>query len=461
MIKKYFGTDGIRGKANQHPMTADVALRVAMATAKVLRTLNQSTLDHSRNNNSMNRVVIGKDTRRSCYMLEQAMTAGFLSCGMDVILTGPIPTPAVAILTRSLRADCGVMISASHNPHDDNGIKLFANDGYKLPDDVELQIEHWMDHPELMHGMPSSESMGRASRLDDATGRYIEYVKASVPKGQTLSGLKIILDCANGAAYKAAPQALWELEADVTVIGNQPNGVNINLECGATNIAALQARVLSDKADIGIALDGDADRVIIVDELGQKIDGDQLLASLALSLKSSHALVANTIVATVMSNLGFERFCATNGMELIRAAVGDRYVVEQMKSGGYSLGGEQSGHIVMSNFGTTGDGLLAAIQILSLVKESGKRASEALKQFNPVPQILKNIRYQAGKNPMGLQAVNDAIKQAEIRLDKQGRLLVRASGTEPLVRIMAEGDDAKLIEKIVDDLANIISGELK
>lgn len=452
MTRRYFGTDGIRGKANQHPMTADVALRVAMATARVLR-------PDAKADGVMNRVVIGKDTRRSCYMLEQAMTAGFLSMGMDVILTGPIPTPAVAILTRSLRADCGVMISASHNPHHDNGIKLFAGDGYKLPDHVEQEIEQWMDDPALMSSLPSPEKMGRASRLDDAVGRYVEYVKASFPKGQTLRGLKIILDCAHGAGYKAAPQALWELEADVIVMGNQPNGININQECGATAIDALQARVIAEKADIGIALDGDADRVIIIDETGAKIDGDQLLASLALSMQSNHLLVANTVVATVMSNLGFERFCAQNGIALVRAAVGDRYVVEQMKDGGFTLGGEQSGHIVMSNFGTTGDGLLAAIQILALLKDSGQKASVALKKFSPVPQILKNVRFQAGRNPMGIASVNDAILKAESDLKSNGRLLVRASGTEPLVRIMAEGDDAGLIEKIVNHLALVIEKE--
>lgn len=455
MSKKYFGTDGIRGEANRYPMTADVALRVAMATARVLRP-NPASADKA-----MNRVVIGKDTRRSCYMLEQAMTAGFLAMGMDVILTGPIPTPAVAILTRSLRADCGVMISASHNPYQDNGIKLFASDGYKLPDEVEKQIEQFMDDPELMSALPSADKMGHAARLDDATGRYIEYVKASFPKGQNLQGLKIVVDCANGAAYKAAPQALWELEADVVVIGNTPNGININKDCGATSIEQLQNKVIAEKADIGIALDGDADRLIVVDETGHKIDGDQLLASLALSMKSSQHLVANTVVATVMSNLGFERFCTHNGINLVRAAVGDRYVVERMKEGGFNLGGEQSGHIVMADYGTTGDGLMAAIQILARVKDSGKKASEALRQFNPVPQILKNIRYQKGKNPMAIAAVNDAIARAETELSREGRLLVRASGTEPLVRIMAEGDNGDLIERVVNNLAEFIEKEIK
>lgn len=447
MKKKYFGTDGIRGRANTYPMTADVALKVAMATARVLKRVN--------NGHSMNRAVIGKDTRLSCYMLEQAMASGFLAMGMDVVLTGPIPTPGVATLTRSLRADVGVMISASHNPFEDNGIKLFAADGYKLPDDIEAQIEEWIDNPDLTTNLPAPDKVGRASRLDDALGRYIEYVKASFPRGQTLEGLKIVLDCANGAGYKAAPQALWELEADVISIGISPNGQNINHEVGATATEALQKKVVEEKADLGIALDGDGDRLIMVDEKGQRIDGDQLIALMAVSMKAKGQLKDNSVVTTVMSNLGLERFLKKNGISLLRSAVGDRYVVEKMREGGYTLGGEQSGHIVLSNFGTTGDGLLAALHVLSILKEKGQKASEALNVFTPVPQLLKNVRFQKGK-PLQSSEVKDAIVIAEKTLANDGRLLVRESGTEPLIRIMAEGDNKNLIESVVDDLCTVI-----
>jgi phosphoglucosamine mutase len=449
MTKAYFGTDGIRGRANTHPMTADVALRVAMATARVLK--------RSENGHTRNRVVIGKDTRLSCYMLEQALTSGFLAMGMDVVMTGPIPTPAVAMLTRSLRADIGVMVSASHNKFEDNGIKLFGCDGYKLPDEIEHEIEGWIDNPDLTTtGLPEPADVGRASRMDDAVGRYVEFVKSSFPRGQNLSGLKIVVDCANGAAYKVAPQALWELEAEVIAIGVAPNGKNINKECGATATEELQARVVAEGADLGIALDGDADRLIMVDETGMRIDGDQLLCLLATRLAAKGFLRDNAVVATVMSNLGMERYLKSKNIDLVRTPVGDRYVVEKMREGGYSLGGEQSGHIVLSHFGTTGDGLVAAMQILSILKESGKKASEVFSVFNPVPQILKNVRFERGAAPLQREEVKAAIARAEQTLANEGRLLVRASGTEPLIRIMAEGDDAAKVEEIVDDLCAVI-----
>lgn len=451
MTKAYFGTDGIRGRANRHPMTIDVAQKVAMATARVLGAKTLKGISH-------NRVVIGKDTRLSCYMLEQALTSGFLAMGMDVVLTGPIPTPGIAVLTRSLRADVGVMISASHNPYEDNGIKLFGADGYKLPDATEHEIESWIDNPSLMsEGLPSPEEIGRASRMDDAVGRMVEYVKGSFPRKQTLSGLKIVIDCANGAAYKVAPQALWELEAEVIAMGISPNGKNINLECGATATQALQARVVEEGADIGIALDGDADRLILVDERGVRIDGDQILALLGTNMKQRGVLKGNAVVATVMSNLGLERYLKTQGITLLRTAVGDRYVVEKMREGEYNLGGEQSGHLVLSDFGTTGDGLLAALQVLAILKESGKKASEILGVFSPVPQLLKNVRFEKGAKPLDKDEVKEALKKAEATLATNGRLLVRPSGTEPLIRIMAEGDDQKMVETVVDDLCGIIS----
>ncbi len=448
MSKKYFGTDGIRGKANVHPMTADVAQRVAMATARVLKRTGEA--------HAISRAVIGKDTRQSCYMFEQAMASGFLAMGIDVVLTGPIPTPGIAMLARSMRADIGVMISASHNPYYDNGIKLFASDGYKLPDDLERQIEEWIDNPALMTDLPEPDKMGKASRMDDALGRYIEYVKASFPKGQTLSGLKIVVDCAHGAAYKVAPQALWELEAEVVSIGVHPDGKNINDERGATNIAQLQRKVLEHKADLGIAFDGDADRLILVDEKGEKVDGDQLLALLAVHLKSQGLLKNNTVVSTVMSNLGFENFLKKNDISLIRAAVGDRYVVEKMREGDFNLGGEQSGHIVLSDFGTTGDGLLAALHVLSIIKNKKCKASECTRVFEALPQILKNVRFEKGQNPLQNEIVKSALEKADKTLANDGRVLVRASGTEPLIRIMAEGNDQKLVESVVDDLCNVI-----
>lgn len=447
MSEKYFGTDGIRGRANSFPMTADIALKVAMASAVVLK--------NNRNGMHTNRAIVGKDTRLSCYMLEQAMTAGFLSMGIEVVLTGPIPTPGIALLTRSMRADLGVMISASHNGFEDNGIKLFGADGYKLDDALEQEIEAMLG-ADLTLQLAAPDSLGKASRLDDCLGRYSEFVKASFPKNLSLEGLKIVVDCANGAAYKVAPQALWELEAEVISLGVSPNGRNINAGCGATSTEALQKAVVEHKADIGIALDGDADRLIMVDELGRKIDGDQLMAVLASSLKAKGQLAGDTVVATVMSNLGLERFLQAQGIKLHRTAVGDRYVMEAMRAHGYTLGGEQSGHIVLSDYSTTGDGLLAALQVLAVLKEKGVKASEALKCFEPAPQILKNVRYQTGK-PMELPEVISAIKTAEAQLGTSGRLLVRPSGTEPLIRVMAEGDNQNLIEDIVDGVCEVIA----
>ncbi len=449
MTKKYFGTDGIRGTANQYPMTAEMAMKVAMATAHVLR-LQQGAKGNAK---IMNRVVIGKDTRLSGYMLEQAMAAGFVAMGMDVIFTGPIPTPAIARLTNTLRADIGVMISASHNPYQDNGIKIFGADGYKLSNEVERQIEEMVER-DMEVLLPPADKIGKATQLEDAAGRYIEYIKGSVPKGKTLEAMKIVVDCAHGAAYKVAPKVLWELEADVISIGNRPNGRNINDGFGATATENLQKRVVEEGADIGIALDGDADRLIVVDEQGNKIDGDQLLGLLAVT-KRDAGFLQGGVVATVMSNLGLERFFEKENIPFKRSAVGDRYVVEDMKANGFNIGGEQSGHIILQDFGTTGDGLLAALQVLFILRDSGKKASEVCHVFDPLPQLLKNVRY-AGETPLDKDDVKVAIKKSEEKLNGSGRLLVRASGTEPLIRVMAEGDDNALVESVVNDLCGII-----
>jgi len=451
MTRKYFGTDGIRGRANIAPMTADMALKVAMAAAYVLRARHGGK--------PTDRVVIGKDTRLSCYMLEQAITAGFLSMGMDVILTGPVPTPGIAMLTRSLRADLGVMISASHNPFQDNGIKLFGPDGYKLDDDIEREIEAQIDQDMTAHlALPAD--LGKAARLDDALGRYAESVKRSLPRGESLEGLKIVVDCAHGAAYKVAPQVLWELEADVISIGIEPNGRNINDQYGATATENLQKSVLTHGADIGLALDGDADRLIVIDENGHKINGDQLMGTLALALHESGQLAHNVLVSTVMSNLGLERLLTERGLKLIRTAVGDRYVMEEMRRSGYNLGGEQSGHIILSDYSSTGDGLMAALQLLSILKRSGKPASEALNVFTPLPQILRNVRFESlhkdAPRPLDHDSVKTAISRAEASLAQNGRLLVRPSGTESLIRVMAEGENLETIENIVADLCAVI-----
>jgi len=445
MNRKLFGTDGIRGRANQEPMTASTALGVAMAAARLFR-----RGDHR------HRVVIGKDTRLSGYLLEPALTAGFVAEGMDVILLGPLPTPAVAMLTKSLRADLGVMISASHNPYHDNGIKLFGPDGYKLSDEFETQIETTMEKTGT-NGLVTGDALGRASRLDDERGRYVEYVKGTAPAGLRLDGMKIVVDCANGAAYKVAPAILWELGAEVIPVAVQPDGRNINDKCGATYPQLMQEAVMLHQADVGLALDGDADRLIMGDEKGQVIDGDQLMALIGQAWKKQGRLKGNTVVATVMSNLGLERFFEKQGITLMRAPVGDRYVVEAMRQGGFNVGGEQSGHIVLSDFSTTGDALIAALQILAVVREKKAPVSEVCRLFNPLPQLLKNVK--ADGEVLQKPAVKKAIEEAEKKLNGNGRLLIRKSGTEPLIRVMAEGDDEILVRDMVDGLVNVISAE--
>ncbi len=444
MKRRYFGTDGIRGQSNTFPMTPDLAMRVGIAVGTIFR-----------RGSHRHRVVIGKDTRLSGYMLENAMVAGFTAAGIDAFVLGPIPTPAVAMLTRSLRADIGVMISASHNPYEDNGIKLFGPDGYKLSDDLEMQIEDLLER-DLGPQLATADNIGRAKRIDGVHDRYIEFAKRTLPRDVTLQGLHVAIECANGAAYTVAPAVLWELGADVVTIGNEPNGTNINLNCGSTHPAALQKKVDEVRADIGIALDGDADRVIIIDENGDIIDGDQLMAVVAESWAEDETLKGDGIVATIMSNLGLERFLQSKGLNLARTKVGDRYVVEHMRQHGYNIGGEQSGHIVLSDFGTTGDGLVAALQILACVKRTGKTVSEVCRRFEPVPQLLKNVRYSGGK-PLEDTIVRQAIADAEQELSRHGRLVIRPSGTEPLIRVMAEGDDRNQIERIVNDLVGIIA----
>ncbi|TVV74900.1 phosphoglucosamine mutase [Sphingomonas solaris] len=437
MARKYFGTDGIRGRTNESPMTAGMAMRVGQAAGA-----------HFARGQHRHRVVIGKDTRLSGYMMESALVAGFTSVGMDVVMVGPMPTPAVAMLTRSMRADLGVMISASHNPFSDNGIKLFGPDGYKLSDADETAIEG------LIEAGPSlvpAEGIGRARRVEDARGRYIHAVKSSFPEHLTLDGLRVVIDCAHGAAYQVAPAALWELGAEVISLGVSPNGTNINDHCGSTDPAALQAKVIEVRADIGIALDGDADRLILVDEKGRIVDGDQLMGLIGASWGRRGLLRGGGIVATVMSNLGLERFLAGEGLALRRTSVGDRYVVEAMRGDGYNVGGEQSGHIILSDHGTTGDGLVAALQVLAELVESGRRASELLHVFDPLPQILKNVRF-AGGAPLDQEKVKAVIAGAETQLDGTGRLVIRKSGTEPLIRVMAEGEDRALVEQVVDEI---------
>ena len=443
MTRRFFGTDGIRGTANTEPMTAATALKVGMAAgSQFIRG------DHR------HRVVIGKDTRLSGYMLEPALVAGFIAVGMDVVLVGPMPTPAVAMLTRSLRADLGVMISASHNPYQDNGIKLFGPDGYKLSDEVELEIEARIEQG-ADESLAPAHALGRAQRLDDAQGRYIEFAKNTFPRGLSLAGLKIVVDCANGAAYRVAPTVLWELGAEVVPLGVSPDGFNINKGCGSTHVEPLQARVLAEGADLGIALDGDADRLILVDELGRIVDGDQLMAVVAEQALASGTLRGGGVVATVMSNLGLERHLGNLGLSLARTQVGDRYVVEHMRRHGFNLGGEQSGHIVLSDFSTTGDGLIAALQVLAMIAQSEHPASQVCRRFSPLPQVLKSLRHGGG-DVLGLPVVKAAIAAAEQRLGRTGRLLIRKSGTEPLIRVMAEGEDAVLVEDVVDGLIAVI-----
>ena len=445
MSRHLFGTDGIRGRANSEPMTAEIAMRIGMAAGQVY---NRGAHRH--------RVVIGKDTRLSGYMIEQAMTAGFLSVGVDVLLLGPLPTPAVGFLTRSMRADVGVMISASHNPYEDNGIKLFGPDGYKLSDAVETQIERLATAPQNI-SLAASEAIGRAKRLDDAEGRYIEAVKASSARGLSLSGLKIVVDCANGAAYKAAPTVLWELGAEVVPVAVTPDGFNINGNCGSTHPQALQEQVVVHRADIGIALDGDADRVVLVSENGDLVDGDQLMATIAGQWAADGRLVGGGVVATVMSNLGLERYLASRNLTLVRTQVGDRYVLERMRAGGFNLGGEQSGHIIMTDHATTGDGLMAALQALGAMLKSGKPASETFNAFQPVPQLLKNVRIRGdAKAVLADAAVQKVIADAESQLGGTGRILVRKSGTEALIRVMAEGDDSDLVHSAVDRIVEAL-----
>ena len=443
MARKYFGTDGIRGLANGDKLTPDLAMRVGMAAGlKFVRG------DHR------NRVVIGKDTRRSGYMIENALAAGFTAVGMDVYFLGPMPTPAVAMLTRSLRADLGVMISASHNPYDDNGIKLFRPDGYKLSDEVEAEIEDLLEG-DLAGKLARGREIGRAHRDEAAQTRYIEYAKRTLPKNIDLSGLRVVIDCANGAAYKVAPEALWELGAEVFKIGVEPDGFNINEKVGSTAPDALRAKVKEVRADIGIALDGDADRVIIVDEHGEVVDGDQLMAVIAQSWHARGALRGGGLVATVMSNLGLERYLTELGLGLERTAVGDRYVLEAMRAKGFNVGGEQSGHIILSDFTTTGDGLVAALQLLAVVKEAGLHVSEVCHRFDAVPQKLTSVRYKAGK-PLDHKLVVQVIAESRDRLGKEGRLVIRESGTEPVIRVMAESDDAGLVDAVVEQIATTI-----
>ena len=448
--RRYFGTDGIRGKANTEPMSAETATRAAMAAAHVLSHQNHG-LPPRRGHR---RVIIGKDTRLSGYLIEPALTAGFIAAGMDVLLIGPMPTPAVAMLTHAMRCDLGVMISASHNPYYDNGIKLFGPDGYKLSDAQELEIEAAMQMPpESLR--TDSANLGRAQRLDDALGRYIEFAKATFPNDLRLDGLRIVIDCANGAAYKAAPTVLWELGAEVIPVATSPDGTNINKNCGAVYPDAMQSQVIAHGADIGIALDGDADRVIIADETGQLIDGDQILALIAESWFKSGRIPHRQVVSTVMSNLGLEKFLGGMGLSLIRTKVGDRYVVEEMRAKKLNLGGEQSGHIVLADYATTGDGLIAALQVLSVLVKSKQPASAVCKKFNPFPQLLKNVAI-ANSNVLDNIQVQSAIKAAEQALGKTGRMVIRKSGTEPVLRVMAECENAQLLENVVTQVVDAI-----
>lgn len=443
MTRKLFGTDGVRGRANTYPMTAETALRLGAAAGRYFR----------RDGSPAHRVVIGKDTRLSGYMFENALTAGFTSTGMNVLLFGPVPTPAVGLLVKSMRADVGVMISASHNPHEDNGIKFFGPDGFKLSDEAEAGIEA------ILEGEiePSEASnIGRAKRIDDGLFRYVERVKSTFPSDLTLDGLKVVVDCANGAAYRAAPQVLWELGAEVISVGVEPNGLNINKDCGSTNTQLAAETVVAHGADVGICLDGDADRIMILDENGVVADGDQIMGLFAARWAKEGRLAGNTLVATVMSNLGLERYLAGEGISLKRTAVGDRYVVEEMRNNGYNLGGEQSGHIVMTDFATTGDGLLAGLQFLAEMKRTGKTASDLRQVFAPVPQLLKNVRYAADQTPLEAASVKSAIADAEVRLNGKGRLLIRKSGTEPLIRVMAECEDDGLLTQVVDEVVKAV-----
>ena len=441
MSRRFFGTDGIRGRTNKDVMTASTAMRVGQAAGA-----------HFMRGDHRHRVVIGKDTRLSGYMMESALVAGFTSVGMDVIMTGPLPTPAIAMLTREMRADIGVMISASHNPFEDNGIKLFGPDGFKLSDEDELAIEALLESPPKL---VDAAEIGRARRIEDARGRYIHAVKQSVSDMTRFDNLKVVVDCAHGAAYEVTPSVIWELGAQVIAIGTEPNGTNINKGVGSTSLDALKARVVEEGAHIGIALDGDADRLMVVDEKGATVDGDQIMALLATRMHEKDSLTGGGVVATVMSNLGLERYLQSLGLTLERTKVGDRYVLERMKEGGFNVGGEQSGHMILMDYGTTGDGTVAALRVLASLTRSDKPASEMLHLFDPVPQLLKNVRYDGGK-PLEDSAVKQAIADAEAELAGKGRLVIRASGTEPVIRVMAEGDDAAQVERVVDTICDAV-----
>jgi phosphoglucosamine mutase len=442
MTRKFFGTDGIRGRTNIAPLTAEIALRVGQAAGA-----------HFLRGDHRHRVVIGKDTRLSGYMMESAMVAGFTSVGMDVVLVGPMPTPAVAMLTHSMRADLGVMISASHNLFEDNGIKRFGPDGYKLSDSDERAIEALLDAPP---NLVAADKIGRAKRIDDARGRYVHFAKSTFPDRLRLDGLKVVIDCAHGAAYHVAPDALWELGAEVVTLGTSPDGTNINAGCGSTAPEALRETVIASGADIGLALDGDADRLIVVDETGALIDGDQLMALIAINQQRLGQLRGGAVVATVMSNLGLERRLGEVGLALHRSQVGDRYVLEMMRARGCNVGGEQSGHIILTDHATTGDGLVAGLQILAAMVDEGRPASALLRQFEPVPQLLRNVRYSGGA-PLEQDEVQAVIADATRELDGHGRLVIRKSGTEPLIRVMAEGDDAALVERVVARICDAVA----
>lgn len=444
MSRKFFGTDGIRGLANK-VITPELALKVGQAAGIVFQN----------NGDYLHRVVIGKDTRLSGYMIEYALVAGFTSVGMDVLLLGPMPTPAVAMLTRSMRADLGVMISASHNPYEDNGIKLFGPQGFKLSDEVEHQIEALIES-DLGARLSGPAALGRARRVDDVRARYVEFAKHTLPRNMSFEGMRVVIDCANGASYKVAPEALWELGAEVFSLGVEPDGFNINRNVGSTAPQALAQRVRELRADIGIALDGDADRVLIVDEHGRLVDGDQLMAVVAQDWRADGKLSRPGIVATVMSNLGLERYLSSLGLSLARTPVGDRYVLEHMREHGYNVGGEQSGHMILSDYCTTGDGLVAAMQVMAVVKRRGKPVSEVCHAFDPLPQILKNVRFKGGK-PLETEAVSKVIQAAKQKLGDEGRLVIRPSGTEPVIRVMAEGDDRAIVESIVDEVCEAVA----
>jgi phosphoglucosamine mutase len=447
MSPKLFGTDGVRGTANSYPMTAEMALKLGAAAGRFFR----------RDGSTAHRVVIGKDTRLSGYMLENALTAGLTSTGMNVLLLGPVPTPAVGFLTRSMRADLGVMISASHNPHHDNGIKFFGPDGFKLSDAAEEEISA-MVFGDIALAQP--ENIGRAKRIEDARGRYQEYAKTTFPSGLRLDGLKVVIDCANGAAYKTAPEVLWELGAEVISVGVTPNGKNINDRCGSTHTQTAAEAVVAHGAHVGISLDGDADRVMILDETGHVADGDQIMALLAGRWAEEGRLLGGTLVATVMSNLGLERFMTARGLRLERTSVGDRYVVEAMRRGGFNLGGEQSGHIVMTDYATTGDGLIAGLQFLAEMARSGRSASDLVHQFETVPQMLKNVRYAAGQNPLAAEAVQAVIAAKTRQIEGLGRILIRKSGTEPLIRVMAECEDETLLRAVVEEIVGAVQAAI-